>query len=147
MECIFKSELDIKPMRKIICELTMDMMNVYKYNGYVSVMNAILSAEADLQEGREYMKSNGQPYLFDPPYLDILYSDVPIFLSTPRQWTKQVTQVKGLTDYKRLITLLELFFFKEQEIFQDIVCKFNRDMISYNNMQQLLNVTQYKSFL
>ena len=32
MECIFKSELDIKPMRKIICELTMDMMNVYKYN-------------------------------------------------------------------------------------------------------------------
>ena len=93
------------------------------------------------------MKSNGQPYLFDPPYLDILYSDVPIFLITPRQWTKQVTQVKGWTDYKRLITLLELFFFKEQEIFQDIVCKFNWDMISYNNMQQLLNVTQYKSFL
>ena len=104
-------------------------------------------AEEDIQQGREYVKRNGHPYLFDPPHIDILHSDVPIFLSTPRQWTKQVTQVKGLTDYKRLITLLDMFLFTDQEKVQEIVCKFNRDMVFYNNMQQLLIPSQYESFL
>ena len=106
MECILKCEVDTKQRRKIVCELTMDMM---RYHGYVSVINALLSAESE--ENREYLNRHGHPYLFNPPHLDILHSDVPIFLSTPRQWTKQVTQVKGLTHYKRLITLVELFFF------------------------------------
>ena len=48
------------------------MMNVYRYHGYVSVINAIILAEEDIQQGREYVKRNGHPYLFDPPHIDIL---------------------------------------------------------------------------
>ena len=107
MEWIFKYEMDTKLRRKIICKLTKDVMEVYRYHGYVSVINAIMLVETDIQQGREYVKRKGHPYLFDPPY--ILQSDVPIFLSTPRQLTKQVTQVKGLTAYERLITLLDFF--------------------------------------
>ena len=52
MECIFKCEMDTKQRRKIVCQLTVDMMKVFAYRGYVSVINAILSAESDIKEGR-----------------------------------------------------------------------------------------------
>ena len=50
--------------RKNICELSKDMMKVYRYHGHVSVINAMLSAEADMQQGREYLNRNGHSHLF-----------------------------------------------------------------------------------
>ena len=50
--------------RKNICELSKDMMKVYRYHGHVSVINAMLSAEADIQQEREYLNRNGHSHLF-----------------------------------------------------------------------------------
>ena len=48
-------------------------------------MDAVLSAEADALQRMEYFKKNGDPYLFEPPYVHKSDSCIPIFLRTPRQ--------------------------------------------------------------
>ena len=64
-------------------------MNVYEYRGHVTYMDAVLLAETDALQRQEYMKKNGDPYLFKPPYMHKFHSGIPIFLKSPDNgWNK-----------------------------------------------------------
>ena len=91
MQCIFKCDMDEQSTRQIVCNLTKDIMKVYKYHGHVVYMDAVFSAETDPLQRMVYFKKNADPYLFEPPYMQKFHSGIPIFLSTLRQWTEQVT--------------------------------------------------------
>ena len=75
-------------------------MNVYEYHRHVTYMDAVLLAEADALQRQEYLKKNGDPYLFEPPYIHKFHSGIPIFLKTPHQWMKQVTGIKWFSHHK-----------------------------------------------
>ena len=100
MQCIFKCSLDQQSTKYIVCYLTQDIMNVYEYCRHVTYMDAVLSAETDALQRQEYLKKNGDPYLFKPAYMHKFHSAVPIFLKNPWQWTKQVTGIKWFSHYK-----------------------------------------------
>ena len=100
MQCIFECDLDQQSTKYIVCYLTGDVMNVYEYCRHVTYMDAVLSAETDALQRQEYLKKNGDPYLFELPYMHKFHSGVPIFLKTPEQWMKQVTQIKWFSHYK-----------------------------------------------
>ena len=45
MQCIFECDLDQQSAKYIVCYLTGDVTNVYEYQGHVTYMDAVLSAE------------------------------------------------------------------------------------------------------
>ena len=107
-----------------ICKISVVLRNIYLIFAGISTMV-------------EQVKYNGDCSC-SQPYMHKFHSGVPIFLKTPQQWMKQVTWIKWFSYYKWLVTLLRSVFAENDEIYQNIVHKLNRDMVSFNNMQQLI---------
>ena len=104
-------------------------------------------------KGGEYSKYNGEPYLFDPPRKDFFEgSGVSSFLSTPKRWTKMIMSVKHIDDYKKIMSylFLETHIYpgtdhtsplqEDPEADSVIIQKFNRDLVNYNNTQNLIKI-------
>ena len=93
MEGIFTSNIDACSERLIITNLTNDLIDIYPYDefeGDYSFEFWIILHEEE-EKGGEYVKYDGEPYLFDPPRKDFFEgSGVPSFLSTPKRWIKMI---------------------------------------------------------
>ena len=111
MEGIFTSNIDACSERLIITNLTNDLIDIYPYDefeGDYSFEFWIILHEEE-GKGGEYVKYDGEPYLFDPPRKDFFEgSGVPSCLSAPKRWTRMIMSVKHIDDYKKIINYLFL---------------------------------------
>ena len=109
MEGIFTSNIDACSERLIITNLTNDLIDIYPYDefeGDYSFEFWIILHEEE-GKGGEYVKYDGEPYLFDPHRKDFFEgSGVPSFLSTPKRWTKMIMSAKHVDDYKKIMNYL-----------------------------------------
>ena len=109
MEGIFTSNIDACSERLIITNLTNDLIDIYPYDEFENDHEFEFWIILHEEEGEEYSKYNGEPYLFDPPMKDLFEdSGVPFFLSTPKRWTKMIMSVKHIDDYKKIMNYLFL---------------------------------------
>ena len=149
MEGIFRSNID----GLIITNLTNDLIDIYPYDEIESdfCFEFWLILHGEEEKGGEYVKYDGEPYLFDPPRKDFFEgSGVPSFLLTPKRWTKMIMSVKDIDDYKKIMNYLFLETHRypgtdhtsplqdDPEADSVTIQKFNRDLVYYNNMQKLI---------
>ena len=91
MEGIFISNIDACSERLIITNLANDLIDIYPYDefeGDYSFEFWIILHEEE-GKGGEYVKYDGELYLFDPPRKDFFEgSGVPSFLLTPKDGLK-----------------------------------------------------------
>ena len=97
MEGIFRSNIDASSERLVISNLTNDLIDIYPYDNITSNLCYEFMLMLQQVKGGEYVKYDGEPYLFDPPRKEIFEDNgVPIFLCTPKRWTSVKVQV-GVT--------------------------------------------------
>ena len=153
MEGIFTSNIDACSERLIITNLTNDLIDIYPYDEFENDHEFEFWIILHEEEGGEYSKYNGEPYLFDPPMKDLFEdSGVPFFLSTSNRWTKMIMSVKHIDDYKKIMNYLFLKTHRypginitsplqeDPEADTFIIQKLNRDLVYYNNMQKLIKI-------
>ena len=151
MEGISRSNIDASSERLVITNLTNDLIDMYPHDDIAG--NFCYQFMMMLQDvkGAECVKYDGEPYLFDPSRKDIFEGNgLPIFLNTPKRWTKMIMSVNRFIDYKKVTNYLFLVTHRypgshctspleeDPEADSFIIQKFNRDLIYYNNMQKLI---------
>ena len=112
---------------------------MYPYRGDVSYVNYV--SEFNRTPQYDYIQKNGNPYMFEPPDVQHFVNDVPFFLYTPLMWTEAVQAVNHMDEHKRVICHLNICMLVPYITKQDIIQKFNRDVVYYNNMKANLNIT------
>ena len=151
MEGIFRSNIDACYERLIITNLTNDLIGIYPYDEIEGDHSFEFLIILEGAKGGEYVKCNGEPYLFDPARKDFFEgSGVPFFLDTPKRWTEMILSVKHIDDYKKIMNYLFIEtntypgtdhtcpLQEDPEADSVIIQKFNRDVVYYNNMQKLI---------
>ena len=136
---IYKSRLDEKSEKHLMYYLTKELLDMYAYRGDVNYINYVHEFKRTPQY--DYIQKNGDPYVFEPPDVQHFVSDVPFFLHTPLMWTEAVQAVNHIDEYKRVICHLNICMLVPYITKQDIIQKFNRDVVYYNNMKANLNIT------
>ena len=87
----------------------MILIDIYPYDNTTSDFCFRLMMILEESKEGEYVKYNGEPYLFDPPRKDLFEgSGVPFFLLAPKGWTKKIMSVKDIDDYKKIMNYLFL---------------------------------------
>ena len=119
--------------------LTEELLDMYPYRGDVNYVNYV--SEFSRTPQYDYIQKNGDPYMFEPPDVQHFVNDVPLFLHTPLMWTEAVQTVNHMDEYKRVICHLNICMLVPYITKQDIIQKFNRDVVYYNNMKANLNIT------
>ena len=146
MEGIFRSNIDACYERLII---TNDLIDIYPYDEIEGDHSFEFLIILEGANGGEYGKCNGEPYLFDPPRKDFFEgSGVPFFLNTPKRWTKMIMSVEHIDYSKKINFFIETNRYpgtdctcclqEDPEADSLIIQKFNRDVVYYNNMQNLI---------
>ena len=151
MEGIFRSNIGASSERLVITNLTNDLIDMYPHDDIADIFCYEFMMMLQEVKGGEYVKYDGEPYLFDPPRKDIFEGNgLPIFLNTPKRWTKMIMSVNHINDYKKVMNYLFLVTHRypgshctspleeDPEADSFIIQKFNRDLIYYNNMQKLI---------
>ena len=99
---------------------------MYPYRGDVNYVNYV--SEFSRTPQYDYIQKNGDPYMFEPPNVQHFVNDVP-FLHTPLMWTEAVQAVNHMDEYKRVICHLNICMLVPYITKQDIIQKFNRDVV------------------
>ena len=132
MDIIYKSRLDERSEKQLMYYLTKELLDMYPYRGDVNYINYVHEFRRTPQY--DHIQKNGDPYMFEPPDVQLFVNDVRFFLHTPLMWTEAVQAVNHMDEYKRVICHLNIFMLVSYIIKQDIIQKFNRDVVYYNNM-------------
>ena len=119
--------------------LTKELLDMYPYKGDVNCIQYVHEFMRTLQY--DYIQMNGDPCMFEPPDVQHFFNDVPFFLHTPLMWTEAVWEVNYMDEYKRVICHLNVCMLVHYITKQDIIQKFNRDVVYYNNIKANLNIT------
>ena len=139
LDIIFKSRLDERCEICLMYYLTEELLDMYPYRGYVNYVNYV--SEFSRTPQYDYIQKNGDPHMFEPPDVQHFVNDVPFFLHTPLMWTEAVQAVNHMDEYKRVIYHLNICMLLPYIPKQDIIQKFNRDVVYYNNMKANLHIT------
>ena len=85
MEGIFRSNIDACYERKVITNLTNNLIDIYPYDEFESDYEFEFLIILHAAKEGEYFNDNGEPYLFDPPRKELFEGNgLPSFLSTPK---------------------------------------------------------------
>ena len=116
-----------------------ELLDMYPHRGDVNFINYVQEFRRTPQY--DYIQKNGDPYMFEQPDVQHFVNDVLFFLHTPLMWTEAVQAVNHMDEYKMVICHLNICMLVPYITKQDIIQKFNRDVVYYNNKKSNLNIT------
>ena len=134
LDIIFKSRLDERCEKCLMYYLTEKLLDMYSYRGDVNYVNYVSG----------FSRKPQYDYIQRMKILICLNHQMCSTLSmmhTPLMWTEAVQAVNHMDEYKRVICHLNICMLVPYITKQEIIQKFNRDVVYYNNMKANLNIT------